>query len=217
MSESAAVSTPIARPVVQFAPSDIARRRIATWNGIQTDAVEVLRREPFEYGFTASRHLLIMCERGERDDGETLVVRAAEVDLARAQPEADLRPGRPPVLRLAEAAQADMRHLFLHRSARSTDRSRAAFRRKRVHATTLLLRPRLVGNRVQAQSASRESGARAEAICGGAERRVHARAAASQQRRWPRQAADSRRPRRLAREESGAIHRSAPFGGHLAC
>ena len=73
MSESAAVSTPILRPVVQFAPSDIARRRIATWNGIQTDAVEVLRREPFEYGFTASRHLLIMCERGERDDGETLV------------------------------------------------------------------------------------------------------------------------------------------------
>src|SRR5262245_59364970 len=72
MSESAAVSTPVLRPVVQFALSDIARRRIATWNGIQTAAVEVVRREPFEYGLTASRHLLIMCERGERDDGETL-------------------------------------------------------------------------------------------------------------------------------------------------
>jgi AraC family transcriptional regulator len=60
-------------PVVQFAPPDIARRHIAAWNGLQTDAVEVVRREPFEYGFRSSRHLLIMCERGERDDGETVV------------------------------------------------------------------------------------------------------------------------------------------------
>ena len=40
---------------------------------MQTDAVEVIRREPFEAGFKAPRHLLIMCERAERDDGETLV------------------------------------------------------------------------------------------------------------------------------------------------
>jgi len=73
MSESAAVSTPILRPVVQFAPSDIARRQIATWNGIRTDTVEVVRREPFQAGFRAPCHLLIMCERAERDDGETLV------------------------------------------------------------------------------------------------------------------------------------------------
>jgi|SRR5215468_3028041 len=73
MSESAAVSTPILLPVVQFAPSDIARRRIAAWNGIRTDTVEVLRREPFQAGFKALCHLLIMCERAERDDGETLV------------------------------------------------------------------------------------------------------------------------------------------------
>jgi len=73
MSESAAVSTPTLLPVVQFAPSDIARRRIATWNGIRTDAVEVVRREPFQAGFKAPCHLLIMCERAERDDGETLL------------------------------------------------------------------------------------------------------------------------------------------------
>jgi len=73
MSESAAVSTPILLPVVQFAPSDIVRRRIAAWNGIRTDAVEVVRREPFQAGFKAPCHLLIMCERAERDDGETLV------------------------------------------------------------------------------------------------------------------------------------------------
>src|SRR5262245_51383264 len=73
MSESAAVSTPVLRPVVQFAPPDIARRRFATWNGIQTDAVEVVRRAPFEYDFRAPRHLLVMCERAERDEGETVV------------------------------------------------------------------------------------------------------------------------------------------------
>ena len=60
-------------PVVQFDPPDIARRHIATWNGVQTDTVEVVRREPFEYGCRSSRHLLIMSESGERDDGETVV------------------------------------------------------------------------------------------------------------------------------------------------
>jgi AraC family transcriptional regulator len=59
--------------VVQFAPPDIARRHIAAWNGIQTDAVQVVRREPFEYGVQARQHLLIMTERADRDDGETLV------------------------------------------------------------------------------------------------------------------------------------------------
>ena len=60
-------------PVVQFAPPDIARRQIATWNGIQTEAVELTRREPFEYGFKAPYHLLVMSELAERDDGETRI------------------------------------------------------------------------------------------------------------------------------------------------
>jgi AraC family transcriptional regulator len=66
-------STEISPPVVEFVPPDIARRHIATWNGLQTDAVEVVRREPFAFEYMAARHLLIMCERAERDDGETLV------------------------------------------------------------------------------------------------------------------------------------------------
>src|SRR5262245_42442328 len=73
MSELAADRTDSDSSVVQFAPPDIARRRIAAWNGIQTDTVEVLRREPFQAGFKAPYHLLIMCERAERDEGETLV------------------------------------------------------------------------------------------------------------------------------------------------
>jgi len=60
-------------PVVQFAPSGIARRQLAIWNGIQADTVEIVRREPFEYRFRAPCLLLIMSERQERDDGETLV------------------------------------------------------------------------------------------------------------------------------------------------
>ena len=60
-------------PVVRIAPSDIARRQIATWNGIRADAVELMRRERFEYGFKAPWHLLIMCEHVERDAGETLI------------------------------------------------------------------------------------------------------------------------------------------------
>ena len=73
MSELSTGLTETSPPVVEFAPPDIARRHIATWNGLQTDAVEVIRREPFAYEYKASRHLLIMCERAERDDGETLV------------------------------------------------------------------------------------------------------------------------------------------------
>ena len=73
MSELATDRTDSPSPLVQFVPPDIARRRIVTWNGIQTDAVEVVRREPFEAGFQAPYHLLIMCERAERDEGETLV------------------------------------------------------------------------------------------------------------------------------------------------
>jgi AraC family transcriptional regulator len=73
MSELVTGSTGVVAPVVNFSPSDIARRHITTWNGLQTDAVQVVRREPFEYGFQAQHHLLIMTERSERDDGETQV------------------------------------------------------------------------------------------------------------------------------------------------
>jgi AraC family transcriptional regulator len=59
--------------IVEISPPDIARRRLANWGAIQADAVRVTRRETFEYGFQARRHLLIAYERAERDDGETLI------------------------------------------------------------------------------------------------------------------------------------------------
>src|SRR5437879_4202989 len=59
--------------IVDISPPDIARRRQATWGAIQADNVRITRRETFEYGFQARRHLLIAYERAERDDGETLI------------------------------------------------------------------------------------------------------------------------------------------------
>ena len=73
MSELATGSAGMVAPIVQIAPSDIARRDIASWNGVQADAVQVVRQEPFEYGIRTPHHLLIMTERAARDDGETLV------------------------------------------------------------------------------------------------------------------------------------------------
>ena len=59
--------------VVEISPADIACRRLENWGAIQADNVRITRRETFEYGFRARRHLLIAYERAERDDGETLI------------------------------------------------------------------------------------------------------------------------------------------------
>src|SRR5882757_11138295 len=61
------------RSIVEISPPDIARRQLANWGAIQADTVKVTRRETFEYGFQARRHLLIAYERAERHDGETLI------------------------------------------------------------------------------------------------------------------------------------------------
>jgi AraC family transcriptional regulator len=59
--------------IVDISPPDIACRRQTTWGAIQADNVRITRRETFECGFQARRHLLIAYERAERDDGETLI------------------------------------------------------------------------------------------------------------------------------------------------
>ncbi|WJR77233.1 AraC family transcriptional regulator [Bradyrhizobium sp. NP1] len=64
---------PPSRSIVEISPANIARRRLANWGAIQGERVNVTRRETFEYGFQAPRHLLIAHERGEREDGETLI------------------------------------------------------------------------------------------------------------------------------------------------
>jgi AraC family transcriptional regulator len=58
---------------VKIAPSDIARRRFVAWNGIQAESCEITRLERFECGVTSPYHVLIVTERAERDEGETVV------------------------------------------------------------------------------------------------------------------------------------------------
>jgi AraC family transcriptional regulator len=61
------------RSIVEISPPDIACRRLENWGAIQADIVKITRREPFDYGFQARRHLLIAYERAERHEGETSI------------------------------------------------------------------------------------------------------------------------------------------------
>jgi AraC family transcriptional regulator len=58
---------------VRLTPADIAQRDVAHWTGIDAETIALVRREPYEYQLKTACHLLIMAERGERDDGETQV------------------------------------------------------------------------------------------------------------------------------------------------
>lgn len=60
-------------PVVDFTPADIAARHAAVWQGMQAESVRILKSRPFEYGFRAPYHLLLVTERAARFDGETSV------------------------------------------------------------------------------------------------------------------------------------------------
>ncbi len=58
---------------VKISPPDMVRRRMAAWEGIHGDTIEMTRLDRFEYGVKSTFHLLIASERAERDDGETIV------------------------------------------------------------------------------------------------------------------------------------------------
>jgi AraC family transcriptional regulator len=58
---------------VSISPSDIVRRQIVSWSGVKSDTIQLVRQELFEYRYKAPCHLLIMSERQERDEGETLI------------------------------------------------------------------------------------------------------------------------------------------------
>jgi AraC family transcriptional regulator len=58
---------------VQFTPADIVRRRKAEWGGLRADTVEMTRLVRFEYGVRSRFHVLIAAERGERENGESIV------------------------------------------------------------------------------------------------------------------------------------------------
>jgi AraC family transcriptional regulator len=58
---------------VQITPPDMVRRRYAGWTGIQGESVEITRLKHFEFEVRSPFHVLIMAERGERENGETIV------------------------------------------------------------------------------------------------------------------------------------------------
>src|SRR5712675_2868428 len=61
------------RSIVDISPSEVLRRNSASWSGFHVETVQVTQHTPFEYGFRAPCHLLIVVELGERYDGETFV------------------------------------------------------------------------------------------------------------------------------------------------
>jgi AraC family transcriptional regulator len=60
-------------PHLTISPPDIVRRRFAASKGVMGDSLEITRLEPFEYGVVSPFHMLIVSERAEREDGETVV------------------------------------------------------------------------------------------------------------------------------------------------
>jgi AraC family transcriptional regulator len=58
---------------VEVYPSDIVKRRAATWPGMATEIVQATRPERIESRFCAPVHLLAAYERGVRHDGATLI------------------------------------------------------------------------------------------------------------------------------------------------
>jgi AraC family transcriptional regulator len=67
---------PSVRPcpvAVKFSPPDLMRRRMAVWEGIKGDVIEMTRLERFEYGVRSPYHILIAAERGAREAGETVI------------------------------------------------------------------------------------------------------------------------------------------------
>jgi AraC family transcriptional regulator len=60
-------------PTVTISPSNITRRRTATWGGVTVDSVELIRQERIDCTFQGPRHLLIVSEHAERYDGEMLL------------------------------------------------------------------------------------------------------------------------------------------------
>jgi AraC family transcriptional regulator len=58
---------------VEVSPSDIVKRRAATWPGMATEIVQATRQDRIDSRFCAPVHLLAAYERGVRHDGATLI------------------------------------------------------------------------------------------------------------------------------------------------
>jgi AraC family transcriptional regulator len=60
-------------PLVEVLPADVVTRRVMTCRGIAAEIVQATRRETVQFRFRAPIHLLAICDRGLRSDGDTFV------------------------------------------------------------------------------------------------------------------------------------------------
>jgi AraC family transcriptional regulator len=60
-------------PAVKITPADIVKRRTVTSQVMSAEIVQAVKRDRMEYRFRAPVHLLAVCERGVRRDGESFV------------------------------------------------------------------------------------------------------------------------------------------------
>ena len=58
---------------VEISPTSHAKRRVATWSGMAAEIVQATSSERTEFRFLAPLHLLVLFERGVRQEGETRV------------------------------------------------------------------------------------------------------------------------------------------------
>ena len=61
------------RQTVEVYPPDAVQRRWMRWGGLAAEIVRAIRRERLEFHFRAPVHLLAVCDRGVRNDGDTFV------------------------------------------------------------------------------------------------------------------------------------------------
>ena len=201
--------------IVEISPPDIARRRLAHWGAIQADNVRITRRETFEYGFQARRHLLIAYERAERDDGETLIEGLPKSTLREFNCKLSLVPAghrfygwqTPRVLTRVTYFYIDLQDWLFDPELRHRSRDQPA---------PVLLRSSRLGHRTQTQGRGRQFRPIEPPICRGLEPRPDART-------YPIGPHDIRAARPLtwrlagmAAETRGRIHRGASLGGNFA-
>jgi len=60
-------------PSVEICPADSVKRRTVSWQGMTAEVVQTTGCERIEYRSHAPVHLLVLCERGTRREGETYV------------------------------------------------------------------------------------------------------------------------------------------------
>ncbi len=73
MNEFSNGSTDPTFPTARYSPAGIVRRRLVDLGSVHAEMIEFTSREPFENSLQSSKHLLILTEHLERDDGETCV------------------------------------------------------------------------------------------------------------------------------------------------